>query len=54
VLDEAWIVLIALMNEYEVSEVELSDRQLVEANRVDKLRIERLYDRAGIRVIVEE
>ena len=51
---EAWIVVAALMQEWEVNVVDLSDKALMTAPRPDKLRVERLYDRAGIRIIMED
>lgn len=47
---DGWVVVYALMREWEVDVVELSDRELITAD-LRKLRVERMYDKAGVRIV---
>lgn len=45
-----WAVVYALMREWEVDIVEISDLELVTAD-VNKLRVVRMFDKAGVRIV---
>ena len=48
-----WYVVEALMREWEVTVVEISDLELTKADP-NKMQVERMYHKAGIRITIQE